>query len=97
MIIFTRARAGKGILPFPVTKEKEGNVTVDIINDLRAQDIASFFLITSLVCALRARFSTEIHRGPSGAMFSLFTTLNNKQCYLSAFSFPSFYTDPVWK
>lgn len=49
-----------------------------------------FSLITSLVCGLRARFSTEIHQGPSGAMFSPCTTLNNKQRYLSAFSFQSF-------
>lgn len=49
-----------------------------------------FSLITSPVCVLRARFSTEIHQGPSGAMFSPCTSLNNKQHYLSAFSFQSF-------
>lgn len=80
----------EGDLTLHCDQRREGNVMVHIINDLRARDIASFSLITSLVCALRARFSTEMHQGPSGAMFSLCSTLNNKHCYLSAFSFQSF-------
>ena len=48
------------------------------------------FFLDNLSCVffffffLRDRFSTEVQRGPNGAMFSPCTSLNNKQHYLSA-------------